>query len=267
MDPSDRWNWITRVRPMILGSALLRLLAPQDRRQIFTTATGLKIYADPLSNFGNVLRLTGTYEPDMTDLFQKLLRPGMRVLDIGANEGYFSALAGKLCGPNGYVIAVEPQSRLRDLIEINARLNGVERLRVYTNGLGGDEGTHGTLNLYPSLNTGAASVVHRYRFLRRSQTFEFVSFATLLESAGADRFDLAKIDVEGFEPEVVHHLLPHIESGQVIRLVLDYHESILASRNIDPRSVHEELLRAGMQVEQGDPANLSSYLLYSRATQ
>ncbi len=265
MDVLDRWHWLTRVRPMIVGSSLLRLLGPVERRRIVTTSGGLKIYADRLSAFGDVLRTTGSYEPEVTELFRRLIRPGMTFLDIGANEGYFSALAGSLCGPEGYVVAVEPQDELQDIIEINARLNGVTWIRTFNRGFGGEDGTRATLNLYPSLNTGAASVVSAPRFSWRTQSFAFVSFTTVRASMNRERFDLVKVDVEGFEAEVVKHLLPHLEKGQVSRLLLDYHEGILARRNIDPRSLHEDLLRAGMRVEEGDPSRLSSYLLYAFA--
>src|SRR5258708_40376853 len=67
----DRWNWLTRVRPAAVSSVLLKLVSPVDRRRILTTSRGLKIYADPFSALGRVLRETSTYEPDVTELFQE----------------------------------------------------------------------------------------------------------------------------------------------------------------------------------------------------
>jgi FkbM family methyltransferase len=265
MDFSDRWGWLSRVRPAVVGNALLKMLSPPDRRRIVATSTGLRIYADPFSGLGGALRVSGVYEPEVTSLFQELLKPGMCVLDVGANEGYYSALAGVLCGPEGFVVAVEPQDRLQAIIEINARLNGVTSIRVFNRGFGGNEGERATINLYPDMNNGASSVVSSYRFSWRTQAFEFVSFQTLLVSSGRAAFDLMKVDVEGYEPEVVRHLLPHIARGQLTRLLLDYHEGILNRRGLNARAIHDALLAAGMQVERGDPARLSSYVLY-RAT-
>ena len=266
IDLWDRWEWVTRVRPIILGGALLRLIGPVDRRQIFTCSAGLKIYTDPISALGSSIRLSGSYEPAITALVQRLLRPGMRFLDVGANEGYYSALAGVICGSQGHVVAVEPQDQLRDLIAINAALNGVTSITIFSKGFGGDEGVRGTLNLFPSLNSGASSVVRSYRLSRRTQTFEFISFKTLLASAGGRKFDLVKVDVEGFEPEAVRHLVPHLEAGLVGRLLLDYHDIILSRRGIHPGSLHDAILRAGARVELGDPSRLSSYLLYAFET-
>ena len=44
-------------------------------------------------------------------IFNSELASGQVVLDIGANEGVFSALCGKIVGKDGLVIAIEPQSR------------------------------------------------------------------------------------------------------------------------------------------------------------
>jgi FkbM family methyltransferase len=247
---------------MAVSTVLLKLVSPIDRRRLLTTSDGLRIYVDPFSAFGTVVRETGTYEPDVTRLLREVLAPGSCFLDLGANEGYYSALAGVLCGKDGLVVAVEPQDRLQEIIEINARLNGVSSIRVFHNGFGGDDGQRATLHLYPDLNTGASSVVSRYRLSRRTQSFEFVSFETLLAASGRAAFDLVKVDVEGFEAEVVRHLLPHIERGRVRRLLLDYHERILEERGVRPGALHDQLVSAGMKVERGDPARLAAYLLY-----
>jgi FkbM family methyltransferase len=48
------------------------------------------------------------YERDLVDLFKSTLKPGMTVLDVGANIGYFSAIAAGLVGSEGSVYAFEP---------------------------------------------------------------------------------------------------------------------------------------------------------------
>lgn len=263
----DKWIPLTRVRPTVVSTLLMRLFAPVDRRRILSTTDGVKIYADPLSCLGETIWSTNTFEAETAAIFREFLRPGMAMLDVGANEGYFSVLAGMLCGPSGRVIAVEPQRRLQDLIEINSKLNGVSCIRVFQNGLGGDEGTQAVINLYPDRNNGASSVVSKHRFASETQTFEFVSFATLLAAAERSCFDLVKVDVEGFEPEVVRHVLPHVRQGQIRTLLLDYHEAILQNRGIDSHAIHASLLEAGMRVERGDTTRFSGYVLYSTAAQ
>ena len=44
-------------------------------------------------------------------MLQKVLRPGMTVLDIGANIGYYAIMEAKQVAPSGKVIAIEPSQR------------------------------------------------------------------------------------------------------------------------------------------------------------
>lgn len=51
---------------------------------------------------------------------------GWRVVDVGANHGYFTLLMAELVGPEGRVFALEPNPRLFDLLRRTVRLNGFE---------------------------------------------------------------------------------------------------------------------------------------------
>jgi FkbM family methyltransferase len=55
-----------------------------------------------------VIRRTGVWEPMTTQIVSALLRPGDTFLDIGANIGWYSALAARLVGESGTVVAIEP---------------------------------------------------------------------------------------------------------------------------------------------------------------
>lgn len=50
----------------------------------------------------------GAWEPDERALLLSLLRPGMNVLDIGANVGYHSLVCARAVAPSGRVVAIEP---------------------------------------------------------------------------------------------------------------------------------------------------------------
>jgi FkbM family methyltransferase len=186
-------------------------------------------------------------------------------LDIGANEGFFSALAGRCVGPQGLVLAVEPQRRLRDVIELNLRLNDVRRFRVYRNAFGGADGTAGRIHLYPSLNSGVASIGRRYRLARRADDFTFVDLARIMQDCSIGKVDFVKVDVEGFEHRVVRSLLPHLTAGVIGGLHIDFHAPLLRAAGIEPTDVHQSILDEGYQVALGDAQHLNSYLLYERA--
>jgi FkbM family methyltransferase len=54
----------------------------------------------------NIIR--GVYEPEIAAYFCSLLQPGMTVVDVGANIGFFTLMAANRVGPTGRVVAFEP---------------------------------------------------------------------------------------------------------------------------------------------------------------
>jgi FkbM family methyltransferase len=61
---------------------------------------------------------------------RKWLRPGMTVIDIGANLGVYSLPMARLVAPSGPVFAYEPASGTRRLLSWSAQLNGFDNLTV-----------------------------------------------------------------------------------------------------------------------------------------
>jgi hypothetical protein len=72
---------------------------------------GFAIYAESGDAAVGTHVQAGSYEPDVTAVFRRFLRPGGHVLDLGANIGYFTMLSAHLVGPRGSVTAVEPNPR------------------------------------------------------------------------------------------------------------------------------------------------------------
>jgi len=248
-----KWRRLCNMKPRRLGAFLVQAFGPWDHRRIVTVEMGLRLYLDPFTTLGQEVLLDGAYEPETVEVFRRKLGPGKVFLDVGANEGFYSALAGRLVGASGKVLAVEPQQKCRDLIEINLRINEISWARVYSNAMGGEDGETGQLFSYTPVNTGLSSVVSRYHSTVGVEEFRFISPETILRDGEADRFDLVKVDVEGFEQEVVLSLLPHIQAGQVRALLLEYHPTLLAPRNISPMSVHNTIVAAGLRRTEGDP--------------
>ena len=77
-----------------------RLLQADDLQSYeFATVGGLKVAASPRDLDVGKHVLGGHYEPHTTSVFEREIKPGMRVRDIGANCGYFPFLALSLAGP------------------------------------------------------------------------------------------------------------------------------------------------------------------------
>ena len=137
------------------------------------------------------------FEPNELKLVAGLLRPGMSVVDVGANIGLYSILAALRTGPAGRVWAFEPSSESASRLERNLRLNNCERVEV--------------VRLALSDTTSSASLVSdrgfgdAYRYLRPDAAEsggEIVKMTTLDAWAAANAIgpaDFLKVDIEGGE--------------------------------------------------------------------
>lgn len=95
-----------------------------------------------LASGGKVARLLlGTYEQEQTALFQKYIRPGQQVLDIGAAAGYYTLLAARLVGPRGRVIAFEPNPTNLRYLRAHIERNRLPFVAVHPLALADHNGT------------------------------------------------------------------------------------------------------------------------------
>ena len=78
------------------------------------------------SNAGYML---GTTEPGVQHAFASLIQPDMVVYDIGANVGFFTVIAARLC-PQGRVVAFEPLPENLERIRHNVVLNNLQNIIV-----------------------------------------------------------------------------------------------------------------------------------------
>src|SRR5205814_10617535 len=67
----------------------------------------------------------------MHRLFDRAIRPGATVIDVGANIGYNTVYAAGLTGANGRVIAVEPASDNIRVLRENLGANPIENVTVH----------------------------------------------------------------------------------------------------------------------------------------
>ncbi len=93
--------------------------------QILISCQGCKFYVNPM-DVGIVPHLLadGVYEPRTTEVFKCLLKPGMVVVDIGANFGYYALIAAQFVGSTGKIYACEPEPNNFRLLLNNIKING-----------------------------------------------------------------------------------------------------------------------------------------------
>ncbi len=72
----------------------------------------------------------GSYEWQKQRLFEKMVRPGAIVFDVGAHAGFYTLLASVLAGPAGQVISFEPLASNVERIKRHLSLNGIRNVTI-----------------------------------------------------------------------------------------------------------------------------------------
>jgi len=150
----------------------------------------------------NVL-YTGYYEELETKFVGKILGPGMTMLDIGANRGYYTLLASRRVGPCGRVVAFEPSPRERRFLKCNLVLNRCKNVAVEPMALGSRSGE---ANLYVVARYGSGCNSLRPPDTELPVATAHVSVSSLddyLRLRRIDRVDFVKMDIEGGELDVL----------------------------------------------------------------
>jgi FkbM family methyltransferase len=166
-------------------------------------ATDTYLHLDPQDKFDGLKTLINglnSREP-ISNLARQILRPGDNALDIGANVGYFSALASVAVGRHGRVFAFEASpatyERLQTLVQGNKWRN-VQSFELAVS----DRAGQVELHCGPPDHTGTTSM----RDLGSSTTsmvrVKAVAIDEMLDQLPPVR--LVKVDVEGAETLVAH---------------------------------------------------------------
>lgn len=141
--------------------------------------------------------IDGSYEPHVTELFRKLVKKNMTIVDVGANIGWYSLMGAKMTGPEGKVVAFEPAPSNYSLLTQSVMLNGFSNITVIQKCVADTEEER---DLYLGKgNLGSHSIIPRAgREIVRVESTTLDSFFP-----ETDKIDILKVDVEGLEPEVI----------------------------------------------------------------
>jgi FkbM family methyltransferase len=143
------------------------------------------------------------FEQMETRFVERLLRPGMTVIDAGAHHGLYTLLASKRVERKGRVIAFEPSPRECERLEKHLRLNRCSNTELMPCALGEDPGdadlylVDGFQDWCNSLRPPA--IAEPIRTMRVSVR----RLDDVLAESGVTKVDFIKLDVEGAELSVL----------------------------------------------------------------
>lgn len=243
MSPLDRL--VLRLRPAPLASAVANLFGLSKRRFVVTDSG--TFFVNPVSEFGSIIVRGDHYEPEMKNVLLRYLKEGSVFIDLGANEGYFSIIASRYVGANGRVIAVEPQSRLRSVIDANIGANNCRNIQLIRAAIFSQTGQV-DIRLSSDRNTGSTSLYRTTKYLLPLEKVPSLTLAELLEKNGIDHCDLMKIDIEGAEYDVLIGAEATLRQGRIRHIAVEFHNALLERHGSSARHLHEWIVSCGYQM-------------------
>jgi len=181
-------------------------LARRMTAELIVHAEGdVRVFADMSRATGQALATAGLWEWNVGAAIRQTLRPGDVFVDVGANAGYYTVLGARIVRPGGHVYALEPAPDTYGDLRRNVALNGLDDVVTALSAAAG--AAEGRATLYgPAAGHDATSSL---RYGPEDAVATEVSVRPLhavVAPAHRDRLRLVKIDVEGYEDDVLSGL-------------------------------------------------------------
>lgn len=206
--------------------------------------------------------LRGTHEPETTILFNRLVKPGMTVLDIGAHVGYYSHRFAQKVGENGRIVSFEPHPRTYQTLQQNIRpFKNITTFQVALAEKSGKAELHdylvmsasGSLNYDPSIENLQKSTQSNHDFAPRlGENFKAKTYIVdtrtvddCLAELNIDQVDIVKMDIEGAELGALRGMSQTIANSPNMALVMEYNPQALRGFGHNPVSALFEVMEMG----------------------
>lgn len=226
MSPLKPW-FVFRPRQLLLR-AIRQFYQPAQAMVLLPWGLHLAIW--PRMAIGRAIWHTGLYDLAVTEALYRLIKPGAKCLDVGANIGCLTGLMALRAGSSGSVTAFEPFERnhemlLRNLQTAASDMKNLAPVTVHRLGLSDHAGSASLVfedtakQVDVQANEGTP-YVGTPSATNRSVSIELARLDDMLGSA---RTDVMKMDVEGHELSVLHGATTALAERRITSIVFEDH--------------------------------------------
>lgn len=241
------WVYTVLLRPAPLRWCADQLItAGMPKRFSITEGTLLLNRQDPAVSGMVAL---GAFEPFETELFRKTLRPGMTVVDIGANIGYYTLIAAHRVESKGKVFAFEPEPENVSFLRRTVALNHLQNTVIFSQAISDRQGTS---RLYlTNHNRGTHSLVDNLN----TKKFIDIRIDTLDHILGAEdapQIDLLKMDIEGAEVLALAGMKETIKRSPNLIIITEFYPKAIRRLGKNPVAFLDDLVSLGFSLSSID---------------
>jgi FkbM family methyltransferase len=193
------------------------------------------------------------------ELFRQLIKPGMTVVDVGANIGVYTRYFSRLTGPSGQVHAFEPAPL--NFQRLRSNVGGLPNVTLNQTAVGS---ARATLKLFVSTELNVDHRTFDSGDGRSSVDVPATSLDAYFETGQS--VDLMKIDVQGFEMSVLEGARRVFEDNPGLVLLLEFWPYGLAQASVSSADLLGFIATLGFEARSTmdptgplfDPSNLDA---------
>lgn len=234
----SKFAWSRR----LVDGALRRIIPAEKKFDGFVLALN---QADPVVSGSLTL---GLYEPFESELFAAAIAPGDVVFDVGANVGYYTALAARAAGPGGRVVAFEPEPTNFAALERTVARNKFTNVTACQVAIADRSGVG---PLYLSARNGGDHRLYRTSPHQYSLEVPMTTLDAALAQYQVNHVDVLKMDIQGLEGLALAgagRLLAH----HPLKLFLEFYPDGLRQTGVEPVAFLEGLAQRGFTLHEID---------------
>ena len=232
-----------------LGTKILQRLKSSGSKTAFDIDYGLKIYLELSNPFTWDLVLEKDLEKDVKQEFSQNVNEGDTVIDVGAHIGEYTLLGAKLVGEKGFIISVEPAHDTTKSLKENIILNGFKNCLVIEKAVGEKVETKFLYKVSEEDVYGYLDPYVKNKKLKKYSEIEVTTIDEIILSKNLNLVNLLKIDVEGFEYEVLLGCSDALKKNKIKKIIIEIHSEFLKSKGTNEDLIYMFLKEHGFKIK------------------
>ena len=232
-----------------LGTKLLQNLKKSGSKAAFDIDYGLKIFLELSNPLTWDLVLGKDVEKDVKQEFLQNINTGDTIIDVGAHIGEYTLLGAKLVGTNGSIISVEPARDTIKSLKENIILNDFKNCLVIEKAVGEKVETKSLYKVSEEDVYGYLDQYVKNKKLTMQSEIDVTTIDEIVLSENLNLVNLLKIDVEGFEYEVLLGCNDTLKKNKIKKIIIELHPSYLQSKGDNEELIHTFLKEHGFKTK------------------